>query len=53
MRGWPAFALQALVSEATGASRVVAFDHNLRAKQRKEASAFLKFCFIKFGTPFT
>ncbi|CAK9062675.1 unnamed protein product [Durusdinium trenchii] len=33
---------EALVSEATGASRVVAFDHNLRAKQRKEAGDRLR-----------
>ena len=29
---------EALVRQATGASRAVAFDHNLRAKRRKEAT---------------
>ena len=30
---------EALVQKATGATRAVAFDHNLRAKQRKEVRA--------------
>ena len=29
--------VEALVQRQTGASRVIAFDHNLRAKQRKQA----------------
>ena len=33
---------EALVAEATGATRVLAFDHNLRARTRKEAAARLK-----------
>jgi len=33
---------EAIVREATGASRAVAFDHNLRAKQRKQAGDRLR-----------
>lgn len=33
---------EALVQKATGATRAVAFDHNLRAKQRKEAGDRLR-----------
>lgn len=34
--------VESLVQRETGASRVIAFDHNLRAKQRKQAGGTLK-----------
>lgn len=38
----PACLPEALVRRETGASRVIAFDHNLRAKQRKQAGRTLR-----------
>ena len=43
---------EALVQKATGATRAVAFDHNLRAKQRKEVRANFPWLFPLFQDVF-